>query len=72
MLVINNNPLTPMIAHLFLAIYLIIVGLTVLFGLSLPPWIAGLTALIAGILLLAGQLGVSVHRKGSEPPAGLG
>lgn len=52
-----------MIAHLFLAIYLIIVGLTVLFGLSLPPWIAGLMALIAGVLLLAGQVGVSVHRK---------
>ena len=54
-----------MIAHLFLAIYLIIIGLTVLFGLSLPPWIAGLTALIAGVLLLAGQIGVSVHRKGN-------
>lgn len=54
-----------MLAHLFLAIYLIIVGLTVLFGLSLPPWIAGLMALIAGILLLASQIGVSVRRKGN-------
>lgn len=53
-----------MIAHIFLAIYLIIVGLTVLFGLSLPPWIAGLTALIAGVLLLANYIGVSVNRKG--------
>lgn len=54
-----------MLAHLFLAIYLIIVGLTVLFGLSLPPWIAGLMALIAGVLMLAAQIGVSVHRKGN-------
>jgi len=54
-----------MIAHIFLAIYLIIVGLTVLFGLSLPPWIAGLTALIAGVLLLASYVGVSINKKGS-------
>ena len=53
-----------MIAHIFLAIYLIIIGLTVLFGLSLPSWIAGLTALIAGVLLLAGNVGLSFNRKG--------
>jgi uncharacterized RDD family membrane protein YckC len=54
-----------MIAHLFLAVYLIIIGLTVLFGLSLPPWIAGLTALIAGVLLLAGYVGISFTKKGN-------
>lgn len=54
-----------MIAHIFLAIYLIIVGLTVLFGLTLPPWIAGLCALIAGVLLIAGQMGVRIQRKGN-------
>ena len=54
-----------MIAHIFLAIYLIIVGLTVLFGLSLPPWVAGISALIAGVVLLAGCVGISVNRKGN-------
>ena len=53
-----------MIAHIFLAIYLIIIGLTILFGLSLPSWIAGVSALIAGVLLLAGYVGISFNKKG--------
>jgi hypothetical protein len=39
-------------AHLFLAIFLIVFGLNMLLGLSLPIWILGILALIAGILLL--------------------
>ena len=55
---------TPSImAHIFLALYLIVVGLSVLFGLGLPVWIHGLLALIAGILLLAERFGVGIRRK---------
>ena len=50
-------------AHIFLALYLIVVGLSILFGLGLPAWIHGLLALIAGILLLAERFGVGVRRK---------
>jgi protein-S-isoprenylcysteine O-methyltransferase Ste14 len=55
---------TLMIAHIFLAIYLIIVGLTVLFGLSIPSWVAGTAALIAGVLLLANYVGLNFNKKG--------
>lgn len=50
-------------AHIFLAIYLIVVGLSILFGLGLPAWIHGLLALIAGILLLGERFGIGVRRK---------
>jgi hypothetical protein len=39
-------------AHIFLAIFLIVFGLNMLLGLSLPLWLLGILALIAGILLL--------------------
>ncbi len=52
-----------MIAHIFLAIYLIIIGLTVLFGLSIPSWVAGSVALIAGVLILASNFGLSLNKK---------
>ncbi len=50
-------------AHIFLALYLIIVGLSILFGLNLPSWIAGLLALIAGVLLLLGRFGLKFDKK---------
>jgi hypothetical protein len=50
-------------AHIVLAIYLIIVGLTVLFGLTLPAWIAGVLALVAGVLMLASRLGLRLDQK---------
>lgn len=49
--------------HIFLAIFLVVFGLNVLFGLGMPAWILGLTALIAGVLLLAERFGVRVNRK---------
>ena len=39
-------------AHIVLAIYLILVGLTTLADLSIPPVVMGILALVAGILLL--------------------
>lgn len=51
------------LAHIFLAIYLILVGLTILFGLTLPAWIAGIFALLAGLLMLASRFGVNLSKK---------
>jgi hypothetical protein len=39
-------------AHIVLAVYLILVGLNILVGLSLPSWVLGVLALVAGVLLL--------------------
>lgn len=39
-------------AHLFVAIFLIVFGLNLLVGVAIPGWIIGVLALIAGILLL--------------------
>lgn len=50
-------------ANLFLALFLIVFGLNVLFGLSIPNWVTGLLALIAGVMLLMERFGVSVKRK---------
>jgi hypothetical protein len=50
-------------AHLFLALVLIIFGLNVLFGLSIPMWVTGLLALIAGVLLLMERFGLRIGPK---------
>jgi hypothetical protein len=39
-------------AHIVLAIYLILIGLNNLVDLSLPSWVLGVLALVAGVLLL--------------------
>ncbi len=39
-------------AHIFLAIFLIVFGLNIILGLMLPGWALGGLALVAGILLL--------------------
>ena len=44
-------------AHVFLAIFLIVFGLNIVAGLSLPVWVLGVLALIAGILLLVERFG---------------
>ena len=50
-------------AHLFLALFLIIFGLNLLFGLAIPFWVTGLLALIAGVMLVMERFGVDVRRK---------
>ena len=50
-------------AHLFLALFLIIFGLNLLFALSIPIWVTGVLALIAGVLLVMERFGVRVDRK---------
>ena len=50
-------------AHLVLALFLIVFGLNLLFGLSVPIWIIGLLALIAGVLFVLERFKVRVDRK---------
>ncbi len=39
-------------AHLLLAIFLLVFGINIVAGLNLPPWILGVLALVAGIMLI--------------------
>ena len=50
-------------AHLFLALFLIVFGLNLLFGLALPIWVTGLLALLAGVMLVMERFGVRVDKK---------
>ena len=50
-------------AHIFLALFLLVFGLNLLFGLSIPLWVTGLLAVIAGVLLIMERFGVRVDRK---------
>jgi hypothetical protein len=49
--------------HLFLALFLIVFGLNLLFGLAIPIWVTGLLALIAGALLVMEHFRLRVGRK---------
>lgn len=50
-------------AHIFLALFLIVFGLNLTFGLGFPQWLTGSLALIAGILLILERFRVRVDRK---------
>jgi uncharacterized membrane protein HdeD (DUF308 family) len=50
-------------ARLFLALFLLVFGLNLLFGLSIPIWVTGLLALISGVLLVMEHFRVRVDRK---------
>ncbi|MGD1030770.1 MAG: hypothetical protein ABSA05_06470 [Opitutaceae bacterium] len=50
-------------AHLFLALFLIVFGLNLLFGLSIPLWVTGLLAVIAGVLLVMEHFQICVKKK---------
>lgn len=50
-------------AHIFLAIFLLVFGLNIMVGLSLPTWVLGVLALLAGVLLLAERFGVISKNK---------
>ena len=50
-------------AQLFLAIFLLVFGLNLLIGLSIPIWVTGLLALIAGVLLVLEHFHLRVDRK---------
>jgi uncharacterized membrane protein HdeD (DUF308 family) len=50
-------------ALLFVALFLIIFGLNLLFGLSIPLWVTGLLALVGGVLLIMDYFRVRVEKK---------
>ena len=50
-------------ANIFLALFLIVFGLNLLFALNIPIWVSGVLALIAGVLLIMSHFGVRVDRK---------
>lgn len=50
-------------AHLFLAIFLLVFGLNILIGLSIPMWVIGTLAVVAGVLLVLEHFRVRVDRK---------
>lgn len=55
---------TPCMAHIFLAIFLLVFGLNILLGTgAIPLWIMGGLAIIAGALLLLERFGFGGARK---------
>ena len=50
-------------APMFLAIFLIVFGLNLIFGLSIPIWVTGVLALVAGALLIMEHFRLRVDRK---------
>ena len=50
-------------AKIFLALFLIVFGLNLLFGLSVPIWVTGILALVAGVMLLMEYFSVRVEKK---------
>jgi uncharacterized membrane protein HdeD (DUF308 family) len=50
-------------AHLFLALFLLVFGLNILIGLSIPLWVIGTLAVIAGVLFVLEHFRVRVDRK---------
>lgn len=50
-------------AHLFLAIFLIVFGLNIIVGLNIPMWVIGILALVAGLLLVTEHFRVRVDKR---------
>ena len=50
-------------SRIFLASFLLVFGLNLLFGLSIPLWVTGLLAIVAGVLLVLEHFRVHVDRK---------
>lgn len=62
--IVKPNPQpTAHMPRLFLALFLIVFGLNLLFGLSLPIWVTGLLALIAGVMLIMEHFSIRIDRK---------
>jgi Flp pilus assembly protein protease CpaA len=50
-------------AHIFVALFLIVFGLNLLTGLSIPNWVVGVLALVAGVLLVMEHFRIRLDRK---------
>jgi len=49
--------------RLFLALFLIVFGLNMLIGLSIPIWVIGLLALVAGVMLIMEHFSIRIDKK---------
>ena len=58
-----NPAENPPMAKIFLALFLIVFGLNLVFGLNIPFWVTGVLALIAGVMLLMERFSISVAKK---------
>jgi hypothetical protein len=58
-----NSEFTPPMSRLLLALFLLVFGLNLLFGLSIPIWVTGLLALTAGVMLLLEHFNIRVDKK---------
>jgi uncharacterized membrane protein HdeD (DUF308 family) len=50
-------------AKIFLALFLLIFGLNLVFGLNIPIWVTGVLALIAGVMILMEYFSVRVEKR---------
>jgi hypothetical protein len=57
-------------ATIFLALFLIVFGSNLLLGLSIPIWVSGLLAVVAGILLLMRRFNIKLEPRsaGTKTP----
>jgi hypothetical protein len=51
-------------AKIMLALFLVVFGLNLLFGLSIPIWVTGLLAVVSGVMLLLEYFSLKVVGKG--------
>lgn len=56
-------------SQLSLAIFLIVFGLNLLFGLAIPFWVTGLLAVFAGVTIAMRRFGLPRYRKQARYPA---
>jgi|HubBroStandDraft_1064217.scaffolds.fasta_scaffold1532145_1 uncharacterized membrane protein HdeD (DUF308 family) len=60
----HSNPRSTLpMAKIFLALFLLIFGLNLVFGLNIPIWVTGVLALVAGAMLLMEYFSVRVEKK---------
>lgn len=53
----------PKMANTFIALFLLVYGANLLFGLSIPPAVPGTFAVVAGVILLTQCYRLRVDRK---------
>jgi hypothetical protein len=50
-------------AHHFLAVFLIVFGFNIMFGLPIPIWVPGLLSVVAGVMLVLDHVRLRGNRK---------
>lgn len=50
-------------AKIMLALFLVVFGLNLLFGLSIPIWVTGVLALVSGVMLLMEYFSLRVAKR---------